>query len=42
MTPPRIPGKRVVYIGGRPVVLTDKEYRNFIGAAEKPKKGKKG
>lgn len=31
MKPKRIPGKRVVWIGGRPVVLSDKEWREFTG-----------
>ena len=41
MKPPRIPGKRVVFIGGRPVVLSDSDYRTFIAEAEKGFKGKK-
>lgn len=41
MTPPRIPGKRVVWIGGRPVVMSDADYRRFVGGLEKGKKGKK-
>jgi hypothetical protein len=38
---PRIPGKRVVYIGGRPVVLTDAEYRDFIAKAEGKRRKRK-
>jgi hypothetical protein len=40
MTPPRIPGKRVVWIGGRPVVMSDADYRRFVGGLDKPR-GKK-
>ena len=35
---PRIPGKRVVYVGGRPVVLTDAEYRAMVGGKRKGKR----
>jgi hypothetical protein len=31
---PRIPGKRVVWISGRPVTLTDAQYKDMMGMAE--------
>jgi hypothetical protein len=40
VTPPRIPGKRVVWIGGRPVALSDKEYRELLAAYDGKRKGK--
>jgi len=36
----RIPGKRVIWIGGRPVVLTDAELRDLIALEKKPKTGR--
>jgi hypothetical protein len=39
--PKRIPGKRVIWISGRPVVMSDKDYRDFVGASEKKFKHKK-
>ena len=41
-TPPRVPGKRVVYIGGRPVVLSDADYRKLVDAFTGKKRAKKG
>ncbi len=38
MKEPRVPGKRVVYVGGRPVVLTDAEYRALLGGKRKGKR----
>ena len=37
MKQPRIPGRRVVFIGGRPVVLTDAQLRDLVAAEKKPK-----
>ena len=42
MTPPRIPGKRVVWIGGRPVVLSDADARKLGDAFTGKKRAKKG
>jgi hypothetical protein len=38
--PPRIPGSRVVWIGGRPVALSEKEYRELLSAYDGKRKGK--
>ena len=38
MTPPRVPGKRVVWFKGRPIVMSDADYRRFVAGLDKPKK----
>ena len=40
MKPTRIPGKRVVFIGGRPVVMSEADYRNFVGGLDGKRKPK--
>jgi hypothetical protein len=40
MKPPRIPGKRVLWIGGRPVVMSDSDCRAFVGGLDGKRKPK--